>query len=119
MTREEYLEYCGTIAGAAQDRPFADDNDSVVVRHIDTLKWFGLVMILDGKDFVNLKCDPMEAEFLRSAYNGVIPAYHMNKVHWNTVFLDSDVPDAEIFRMTMNSYELTSKMKKRTKKTDT
>lgn len=119
MTRDEYLEYCGTIAGAALDRPFADDADIVIARHIDTLKWFGAVMLLDGRDIVNLKCEPMEAEFLRSAYKGVIPGYHMNKIHWNSVFLDSDVPDAEIFRMTMNSFELTSKMKKRKKTKDT
>lgn len=119
MTRDEYLEYCGTISGAALDKPFPDDNTSVAARHTDTLKWFGLIMQLDGRDIVNLKCEPMEAEFLRSAYSGVIPAYHMNKVHWNSVFLDSDVPDEEIFRMTLNSYELTSKMKKRAKKTDT
>ena len=112
MIREEYLEYCKTIAGAVLDKPFPDDNTSVVARHTDTLKWFGLIMLLDGKDIVNLKCEPMEAEFLRSAYSGVVPAYHMNKVHWNTVFLDSDVPEEEIFRMTMNSYDLTAKKKK-------
>ena len=68
----------------------------------------------DGKTIVNMKCEPMEADFLRQAYEGVTPAYHMNKVHWNTVYLDSDVPDEEIFRMTMNSFELT--MKKSRKK---
>lgn len=108
MTRKEYLEYCGTIAAAVSDTPFKNDADSVVIRHRDTRKWFGLVMELDGKTIVDLKCEPMEAEFLRSAYTGVIPAYHMNKTHWNTVFLDSDVPDEELKRMTMNSFMLTS-----------
>lgn len=112
MTRGEYFEYCKTIAGAVLDKPFPDDDTSVVVRHSDTLKWFGLVMLLEGRDIVNLKCEPMEAEFLREAYSGVIPAYHMNKTHWNTVFLDSDVPDEEIFRMTMNSFDITAKKKK-------
>ncbi len=111
MTREVYLEFCGTIAAAVMDTPFENDTDSVVVRRRDTRKWFGLIMKLDGKDVVNLKCEPMEADFLRKAYNGVIPAYHMNKVHWNTVYLDSDVPDDEIQRMTMNSFFLTSKKK--------
>ena len=82
----------------------------------ETRKWFALVMAHDGKTIVNMKCEPMEADFLRSAYEGVTPAYHMNKVHWNTVYLDSDVPDEEIFRMTMNSFELTKK-KTRQKKT--
>ncbi|MDE7278852.1 MAG: MmcQ/YjbR family DNA-binding protein [Oscillospiraceae bacterium] len=113
MTKNEYLEFCGTIAAAVSDTPFEDDAESVVIRHCDTRKWFALVMKLNGKDIVNLKCEPMEADFLRSAYEGVIPAYHMNKVHWNTVFLESDVPGEEIRRMTENSFELTSKKKQR------
>lgn len=113
MTKNEYLEFCGTIAAAVSDTPFEDDAESVVIRHRDTRKWFALVMRLNGKDIVNLKCEPMEADFLRNAYEGVIPAYHMNKVHWNTVFLESDVPDEEIRRMTENSFELTMKKKQR------
>ena len=113
MTKNEYLEFCGTIAAAVSDTPFEDDAESVVIRHRYTRKWFALVMKLNGKDIVNLKCEPMEADFLRNAYEGVIPAYHMNKTHWNTVFLESDVPDEEIRRMTENSFELTLKKKKR------
>lgn len=115
MTREEYLEYCASIVGAVQDKPFPDDNVSIVARHRDTRKWFALIMQLDGRDIVNLKCDPMEADFLRSAYSGVIPSYHMNKTHWNTIYLSSDVPDEEIKRMTMNSYCLTSKKARKKK----
>jgi len=111
VTKTEYLEFCGTITAAVCDKPFADDADSVVVRHRDTRKWFALVMEHEGKTLVNLKCEPMEADFLRGAYEGVIPAYHMNKVHWNSVYLDSDVPDEELRRMTMNSFFLTAKKK--------
>ncbi|MCM1059062.1 MAG: MmcQ/YjbR family DNA-binding protein [Eubacterium sp.] len=111
MNRNEYLEFCGTIAAAVSDTPFENDAESVVIRHRDTRKWFALVMELDGKTIVNLKCEPMEADFLRNAYSGVIPAYHMNKTHWNTVFLDSDVPDEEVKRMTVNSFLLTGKKK--------
>ncbi len=114
MTRQEYLSYCGTITAAVMDTPF-DDGETVIVRHRDTRKWFGAVMELNGKTIVNLKCEPMEADFLRQAYEGVIPAYHMNKTHWNTVYLDSDIPDEEIFRMTMSSFELTKKKNKRKK----
>ena len=70
-----------------------------------------------GKTVVNLKCEPMESDFLRSVFKGVIPAYHMNKVHWNTVFLESDVPDEEIERMTLTSFALTDKKKRTPKKT--
>lgn len=113
MTKNEYLEFCGTIAAAVSDTPFDNDAESVVIRRRDTRKWFALVMELNGKSIVNLKCEPMEADFLRNAYIGVIPAYHMNKTHWNTVFLDSDVPDEEIKRLTLNSLELISKKPQR------
>lgn len=109
MTREEFLDFCGTIGGSAVDCPFPEDFETTALRHSDTGKWFGLLMFHDNSWIVNLKCEPMEADFLRSVYRGVTPAYHMNKVHWNSVFLESDVPDEEIRRMTMNSFLLTEK----------
>lgn len=108
MTREEYIEYCKTIVGASLDNPF-EDIEAVVVRHSDTRKWFALIMEVSGKDIVNLKCEPMEADFLRTAYEGITAGYHMNKTHWNTVYLESDVPREEIENMTMKSFELTMK----------
>ena len=112
MKRSELIEHALTLCGASADNPF-EDGDTVVLRHSDTGKWFGLIMTLDGKDIVNLKCEPLNAEFLRSVYEGVIPAYHMNKVHWNSVYLESDVPDDEIRLMTDMSFELTMKRSKR------
>lgn len=55
---------------------------------------------------INLKCDPMEAAQLRDVFDCVIPGYHMNKTHWNTVILDGSLPDGEIARMIDNSYKL-------------
>lgn len=112
MTKKEFIEFCKNIGGAEVDKPFTDDFDSTVARHTDNKKWFALVMEYQGKQIVNLKCDPMEADFLRNVYMGVIPAYHMNKTHWNSVFLDSDVPDKEIERMALASFALTEKTKK-------
>lgn len=108
MTKEKYLEYCGELMGAAVDTPF-EDTHAYVARHSNNKKWFALIMDVYGKEAVNLKCEPAESDFLRSAYEGVIPAYHMNKTHWNTVFLQSDVPDEEIKNMTDRSYSLTAK----------
>lgn len=112
MTKEEYLEFCKNLADAELDCPFDEDFESVVARHSNGRKWFALVMKLNERWVVNLKCDPMEADFLRKAFEGVIPAYHMNKTHWNSVYLDSDVPREEIERMTISSYELTRKKTK-------
>lgn len=107
MTREKYIEYCKTIVGATLDNPF-EDVEALVARHSDNRKWFALIMTVDGRDVVNLKCEPMEADFLRAAYEGVTPAYHMNKTHWNSVWFDSDVPDEEIIGMTEKSFALTA-----------
>lgn len=113
MTKEQLIEYALTFAGAAADCPFEGDTETVVLRHSGTGKWFGIIMRLDGRDIVNLKCEPANADFLRSVYKGVIPAYHMNKTHWNTVYLDSDVPDGELENMVSGSFSLTSKKKRK------
>lgn len=108
MTKEEYLAYCRSLKGVLIDQPFQKDRTSYIARHEATGKWFGLITELEGKFIVNLKCDPQEALFLRNAFEGVIPAWHMNKEHWNTVYLESDVPKEELERMTEESYRLTS-----------
>ena len=63
---------------------------------------------------MNLKCDPREAEMLRDIFAAVIPGYHMNKTHWNTVILDGTIPDGEIQRMIDRSYALVIKGMKKT-----
>ncbi len=64
-----------------------------------------------GKDhyWMNLKCDPDEAFHLRGIFESVIPGYHMNKTHWNTIILDGSIPKGEIERMMDNSYNLVVK----------
>ncbi len=109
MTHEEFLDMCRSIPGAVLDQPFTGDFDSVVCRHADSKKWFALLMKVNGNYIVNLKCEPQEAELLRKLFNGISPGYHMNKRHWNTVLLGSDVPDEELRRMTLNSFRLTLK----------
>lgn len=109
MTKREYIEHCGTLPGAVIDSPFEMDFDTYVARHAHNKKWFALIMEHDNRTLINLKCEPLEAEFLRSVFSGVTAAYHMNKRHWNSVYLDSDVPDDMLKLMTKNSYELTIK----------
>lgn len=109
MTKEEYLDFCGSIAGATYDQPFNEDFQSTALRHWDTKKWFGLLMLHNDRWIVNLKLKPEEVLLTE--------AYHMNKVHWITLYLDSDVPTLEIEDLTLRSFELTkSKDKKKTKK---
>jgi len=64
--------------------------------------------------WMNLKCDPDEAAILRDIFPAVIPGYHMNKLQWNSIILDSSIPKGEIERMMDNSYMLVvSKMTKK------
>ncbi len=55
---------------------------------------------------MNLKCDPEQALMLRDVFPAVIPGYHMNKAHWNTVILDGSIPTGEIERMIDHSFAL-------------
>jgi Uncharacterized protein conserved in bacteria len=62
-----------------------------------------------------VKCDPEWRDFWRSAFISIVPAYHMNKEHWNSIVLVGTVPENVIQRMISESYELTKpKLKKKT-----
>lgn len=56
--------------------------------------------------WLNLKCEPNEALILRDIFPSIIPGYHMNKVHWNTIILDGSVPTGEIERLIDLSHRL-------------
>ena len=85
-----------------EDSPFGPD---VAVFKIKG-KMFATLGIEKGVARTNLKCDPDEAQALRDIFSGVLPGYHMNKKHWNTVLLEGSVPDYEVERMMDRSYGL-------------
>jgi predicted DNA-binding protein (MmcQ/YjbR family) len=72
-------------------------------------KMFALAALDEVPTTVNLKCDPDLALDLRDRYEQVTPGYHMNKKHWNTVEIDTGIPDAELRKMIDHSYELVAK----------
>ncbi len=104
-TREEVIDFALSLPGAYLDYPFHDD--TAVLRHTANKKAFMLLIHHKARLYVNVKCDPMKADLYRDSYSGVIPGYHMNKTHWNSLFLNSDVPDFEIKGMIEESYDLT------------
>ena len=55
---------------------------------------------------MNVKCEPEQALMLRDVFPAVVPGYHMNKAHWNTVILDGSIPQGEIERMIDHSFSL-------------
>ena len=90
---------------ASEDFPFGPDVSVLKVKH----KMFATISRHQEMANMNLKCDPFEAQMLRDVFPAVIPGYHMNKTHWNTVVLDGTVPAGEIERMIDNSYALVVK----------
>lgn len=106
MDIELLREYCLAKKNVTESLPFGDD--TLVFK--SSGKIFALVN-LEGEMNINLKCDPGYALELRERYASVIPGYHMNKKHWNTVIPDGTIPDREIFSWIDHSYELVSKQK--------
>ena len=104
-TRADIVAYCLTFPGAIEDYPFSDGNWTVMRRH-DTRRGFAWVFEREGHIWVNVKCDPGDALALRQAFASVLPAYHMNKTHWNSIVLDGTVPDEEVRAMIAASYAL-------------
>jgi len=104
--REEAVEYGLSLGNAYEDYPFRDKNWTVL-RHIGNRKVFAWIFAKEGRIWVNVKGEPGMLAFWRQAYASVVPAYHLNKDHWNSVILDGTVPEDEIREMIMHSYRLT------------
>ena len=104
-TREEALEYGLSLPGTYQDAPFRDDNWQLV-RVKGSKKAFLWTYEREGLLNLNVKADPEWRDFWRSAYEAVIPGWHQNKEHWNTIILDGSIPEKDIRRMIKESYDL-------------
>ncbi len=101
MDLETFRDYCISLPGVTEGFPFGETT---------------LVFKVGGKIFaladaelfasVNLKCDPDFAVELRERYPAVIPGYHMNKKHWNTVQMDGSIPGKLLREWTQHSYDL-------------
>lgn len=106
-TREEALRYGLTFPGTYQEAPFADANWQLV-RIRGSKKAFLWTYEKDGDICLNVKVTPESRDFFRDAYDSVIPGWHQNKEHWNTVILDGTVPESDIKNMIAESYHLVS-----------
>lgn len=110
LTRTDAINFCLSFDNVFEDYPFDDDNWTVM-RHKDNKKIFACIFRRNEKIWINIKSRPEWGDFLRKVYPSVVPAYHMNKKHWNSIILDSTVPDEEIKNMICESYMLTSHKK--------
>ncbi len=105
MNIEELREFCLALPGSDEGCPFGDDTLVFKVAG----KMFALVSLNANPLQVNLKCEPQQAILLREKHPSVIPGYHMNKAHWNTVIIDGSVNDTTLRAWIMDSYKLVYK----------
>lgn len=110
MNIEQLRDYCLCLPGVSEHFPF---DETTLVFKVNG-KMFALTD-LEGPLSVNLKCDPETAIELRERYPAVLPGYHMNKLHWNTILIDGTISDQLITEWLDHSYKLIANPKTKNK----
>ena len=104
-TRQEALEFGLSFPETYQDAPFHDDNWQLV-RVRGSKKAFLWTYERNGYVNLNVKVDPKWRDYWRDAFESVVPGWHQNREHWNTIILDGSVPDDAVREMIEESYRL-------------
>ena len=112
LTRQEAIDACMALAGVYEDYPF-DDVNWTCMRHSANKRIFALIFEREGRVWISVKNEPSWGDFWRSGYPSVVPAYHMNKLHWSSIILDGSVEDEVISKMIADSYDLTAPKRKK------
>jgi predicted DNA-binding protein (MmcQ/YjbR family) len=111
VTLQEFEARCAAKAGVTADYPGKGD---VVWMKVGG-KMFAMTnvkpMTMDGAEvqkfhFINLKCDPDRSRMLRDTHRDIRPGWHQNKIHWNSLYLNGDIPDDLVGDLIDHSYDL-------------
>lgn len=102
MNAGRLRDHCLSFPGTSETFPFAPETSVFKVAG----KMFALSRLGQAPLRISLKCEPLLAEQLRQAHPAVLPGYHLNKRHWNTVVLDGSLPDRMVLDMIEDSYDL-------------
>ena len=102
MNIDELKRYCAVKNESQETYPFGPDT---IVFKVSG-KIYALVGLDEQPLRINLKCDPSQAQILRSMHDNILPGYHMNKEHWNTIIIDETIPDELICQLIDESYNL-------------
>ena len=123
--RQKIIDYIKKKHKVSAEYPWKRYPNYAVFRHSDNNKWFALIMEVAGEKLgmgttdyipvVNLKVDDLFLRDMLIQQNGFIPAYHMNKQQWITVFLDGSVKEEQIFDLIDASFMATASAKKKQK----
>lgn len=105
QTREEVLAFALSFPDTYQDAPFHDDNWQLV-RVKGSRKTFIWTYERNGYMNLNVKVDPEWRDYWRDAFESVLPGWHQNREHWNTIILDGSIPDDAVREMIAESYRL-------------
>lgn len=110
MTHKEFDEYLLSYPNTWLDFPFGEGTSVYKIGHKETGEGKLFAIIADGSNplRISLKCDPQLAETLREKYETVVPGYHLNKKHWNTIICTGQLSDEEIKDLVRLSYQLVS-----------
>jgi predicted DNA-binding protein (MmcQ/YjbR family) len=98
----ELRDYCLSFPGAQETFPFGPENSVFKVAG----KMFAVSRLAGRPLRISVKCEPALAEQLRNLHAAVLPGYHLNKRHWNTVTIDGSLPEAMIRDLIEDSYDL-------------
>ncbi len=98
----ELRDLCMAFPGSSETFPFGPNTSVFKVAG----KMFALSQLAEHPLRVSLKCEPQLAEQLRETHSAVLPGYHLNKRHWNTVIIDGSIPEQMIEEMIEDSYDL-------------
>jgi predicted DNA-binding protein (MmcQ/YjbR family) len=109
-SRQEAINYCMKYRNVFEDEPFRDKNWTTI-RHKENQKVFAWIFERDDHIWINVKGEPEVNRHLRQIYHSIVPAYHLNKEHWNSIILDGTIPEKEIYEMVKTSYHLTKERK--------
>lgn len=123
--RQAVYDYIKKKYKVSPEYPWQKYDGSAVFRHADNNKWFALIMDVQGDkvgvpgldyvDVINLKVDDMFFRDVIIQEDGIMPAYHMNKMHWITVRLDGTVPEERVFDLINMSFMATASAKRKEK----
>ena len=103
MKKETLQAFCLSLQGATHDYQPEWQADRY---HIGGKMFAMMGGDVDRKPVITLKCDPQRAEEVREMNEGIIPGYYMNKTHWNSIYLDADIPSSFVEELIEHSYQL-------------
>ena len=107
-SRAEVIALCGRLPDSYEDYPF-DDPNWTAMRHRTNRKTDAFIFERQGHLWINVKAEPQWGDFWKSSYPAVVPAYHMNKRHWNQIDIYGHLSDSMLQALIRHSYSQVAK----------